>query len=103
MYSDKDAINQVLYNICDNAVKFSREGGRYKITIKDEGAKVTVRVYNEGEGIPNEDLPYVFDRFYKSDKSRGLDKTGVGLGLYICKTIMDNLGEDISVSGVHGE
>ena len=103
VYSDKDAINQVLYNICDNAVKFSREGGRYKITIKDEGAKVTVRVYNEGEGIPNEDLPYVFDRFYKSDKSRGLDKTGVGLGLYICKTIMDNLGEDISVSGVHGE
>lgn len=103
VYSDKDAINQVLYNICDNAVKFSKEGGRYKITIKDEGAKVSVCVYNEGEGIPNEDLPYVFDRFYKSDKSRGLDKTGVGLGLYICKTIMDNLSEDISVAGVHGE
>ena len=103
VYSDKDAINQVLYNICDNAVKFSKEGGKYKITVKDEGAKVTVRVYNEGEGIPNEDLPYVFDRFYKSDKSRGLDKTGVGLGLYICRTIMDNLGEDISVAGIYGE
>ncbi len=101
--SDKDAINQVLYNLCDNAVKFSKEGGKYKITIKEEGAKVTVRVYNEGEGIPNEDLPYVFDRFYKSDKSRGLDKTGVGLGLYICRTIMDNLGEDISVTGTYGE
>lgn len=103
VFSDKDAINQVLYNICDNAVKFSNEGGKYKITIKDEGAKVTVRVYNEGEGIPNEDLPYVFDRFYKSDKSRGLDKTGVGLGLYICRTIMDNLGENISVVGTYGE
>jgi len=103
VFSDKDAINQVLYNICDNAVKFSKEGGKYKITIKDEGAKVTVRVYNEGEGIPNEDLPYVFDRFYKSDKSRGLDKTGVGLGLYICRTIMDNLGENISVVGTYGE
>ena len=103
VFSDKDAINQVLYNICDNAVKFSREGGKYRITIRDEGAKVSVRVYNEGEGIPNEDLPYVFDRFYKSDKSRGLDKTGVGLGLYICRTIMDNLGEDISVSGSYGE
>ena len=103
VFSDKDAINQVLYNICDNAVKFSKEGGKYKITIKDEGAKVTVRVYNEGEGIPNEDQPYVFDRFYKSDKSRGLDKTGVGLGLYICRTIMDNLGENISVVGTYGE
>ena len=103
VYSDKDAINQVLYNICDNAVKFSKEGGKYRITIKEESAKVKVCVYNEGEGIPNEDLPYVFDRFYKSDKSRGLDKTGVGLGLYICRTIMDNLGEDISVEGSYGE
>ena len=102
VFSDKDAINQVLYNICDNAVKFSREGGKYRISIKEEQSKVSVKVYNEGEGIPNEDLPYVFDRFYKSDKSRGLDKTGVGLGLYICKTIMDNLGEDIFVDGVHG-
>ncbi|MBR6744096.1 MAG: HAMP domain-containing histidine kinase, partial [Clostridia bacterium] len=103
VFSDKDAINQVLYNICDNAVKFSKDGGKYKITIREEFSKVKVTVFNEGEGIPNEDLPYVFDRFYKSDKSRGLDKTGVGLGLYICKTIMDNLGENISVEGVHGE
>ena len=103
VFSDKDAINQVLYNICDNAVKFSKDGGKYKISIKEESSKVTVKVFNEGEGIPNEDLPYVFDRFYKSDKSRGLDKTGVGLGLYICRTIMDNLGENISVEGVHGE
>jgi signal transduction histidine kinase len=103
VFSDKDAINQVLYNICDNAVKFSKDGGKYKIAIKEELSKVTVKVYNEGEGIPNEDLPYVFDRFYKSDKSRRLDKTGVGLGLYICKTIMDNLGEDISVEGTYGE
>ena len=103
VYSDKDAINQVLYNICDNAVKFSKEGGRYRISIQEEQNKVVVKVYNEGIGIPAEDLPHVFDRFYKGDKSRGLDKTGVGLGLYICKTIMDNLGEDISVSSRQGE
>ena len=103
VFSDKDAINQVLYNICDNAVKFSREGGKYKISLFEEGNKITVKVYNEGAGIPEEDLPYVFDRFYKSDKSRGLDKTGVGLGLYICKTIMDNLEENISVSSIHNE
>ena len=103
VFSDKDAINQVLYNICDNAVKFSKEGGRFSITLTENAHKITVKVYNEGVGIPAEDVPHVFDRFYKSDKSRGLDKTGVGLGLYICKTIMDNLGEDISVSSVHHE
>ena len=102
VYSDKDAINQVLYNICDNAVKFSREGGKYKIALTEDTCKVTIKIYNEGVGIPKEDLPHIFDRFYKTDKSRGLDKTGVGLGLYICKTIMDNLGEKISVSSEYG-
>jgi signal transduction histidine kinase len=101
--SDKDAINQVLYNICENAVKFSTEGGKYIIDIVEGNEKVLVSVYNEGIGIPKEDLPHVFDRFYKSDKSRGLDKSGVGLGLYIAKTIMDNLGESISVSSESGK
>ncbi|MBR5870089.1 MAG: sensor histidine kinase, partial [Clostridia bacterium] len=55
------------------------------------------------QGIPEDELPYVFDRFYKSDKSRGLDKTGVGLGLYITKTIMDAHNEEIWVKSVWGE
>lgn len=103
IFSDKDAINQVLYNLCDNAVKFSNEGGKYRISISETISHVIVKIYNEGAGIAEEDLPHVFDRFYKSDKSRGLDKTGVGLGLYICKTIMDNLGETISVSSRQNE
>ena len=103
VYSDKDAVYQVLYNLCENAVKFSRDGGIYRITIKEVGDKVSVSVFDEGVGISKEDLPNVFDRFYKSDKSRGLDRTGVGLGLYIVKTIMDNLGEQISVDSVQGE
>lgn len=103
VYSDKDAINQVLYNLCDNAVKFAREGGQYRITISEAQNRVLVKVYNEGEGIAAADVPHIFDRFYKSDKSRGLDKTGVGLGLYICKAIMDNLGESISVRSTEGE
>jgi signal transduction histidine kinase len=103
VYSDKDAINQVIYNICENAVKFSSEGGKYRITISDEGGFVRVSVYNEGVGISPEDLPHIFERFYKSDKSRGLDKTGVGLGLYICSTIMDHLGEKIYVESEHGK
>ncbi len=101
--ADKDAIHQILYNICDNAVKFSREGGKYKIDITSKDKKVHVSVYNDGEGIPKEDLPFVFERFYKTDKSRGLDKTGVGLGLYISKTIIDAHGESISVQSEKGK
>lgn len=103
VYADRDAIYQILYNICDNAVKFSREGGRYKISILERDKKVYISVFNEGEGIPAEELPFVFERFYKSDKSRGLDKTGVGLGLYIAKTIIDAHEEEIWVKSVHGE
>ena len=101
--SDKDAINQVLYNICDNAVKFSRQGAKFIIDIKELYDKVSISVYNEGDGIAKEDLPNVFDRFYKSDKSRGLDKKGVGLGLYIAKTIIDNLGGEIHVNSEQGK
>lgn len=100
---DSDAIHQILYNICDNAIKFSCEGGAYRINLREMNKKVYVSVYNEGQGIPADDLPHIFDRFYKSDKSRGLDKTGVGLGMYISKTIIDAHGETISVSSKQGE
>ncbi len=103
-YGDKDAIHQVLYNLCDNAQKFSRVGGIYRIGIHAVGRDVIeVTVYNEGCGIPEEDLPYVFDRFYKSDKSRGLDKVGVGLGLYIVKTILEAQHQKIEVKSVQNE
>ena len=101
--ADRDAIHQILYNICDNAIKFSKEGGRYEIGIHEKAGKVTVSVYNEGEGIEAEDLPFVFDRFYKTDKSRGLDKTGVGLGLYIARTIIEAHKEKIWVESEHGK
>ncbi len=101
--ADRDAIYQILYNICDNGVKFSKEGGKYRIRIFCREKKTFVSVYNEGVGIPEGDLPHIFDRFYKSDKSRGLDKTGVGLGLYIAKTIMDAHHEEIWVKSRYGE
>lgn len=103
VYADRDAIYQILYNICDNAVKFSREGGKYKISILAKERKVYVSVFNEGIGIPENELPFVFERFYKSDKSRGLDKTGVGLGLYIAKTIIAAHDEEIWVKSVYGQ
>ncbi|MBR2459657.1 MAG: HAMP domain-containing histidine kinase [Clostridia bacterium] len=104
-YADKDAIHQVFYNLCDNAVKFSREKGLLKIgvTQREKDRKIIVSVYNEGVGIPSEDIPFVFERFYKTDKSRGLDKTGVGLGLYISRTIMNAHGEEIHVESSQGD
>jgi len=101
--ADRDAIHQILYNICDNAIKFSREGGRYEIGIHEKAGKIIVSIYNEGEGIMADDLPFVFDRFYKSDKSRGLDKTGVGLGLYIARTIIEAHKEKIWVESEYGK
>ena len=101
--ADMDSIHQVLYNLCDNAVKFSRDGGIYRVGVHVKNKKAHVSVYNEGQGIPEDDLPFVFERFYKSDKSRGLDKTGVGLGLYITKTIIDAHRETITVDSKLGE
>ena len=103
VWADRDAIYQILYNICDNAVKFSRDGGKYRIRIIEREKKVFVSVYNEGEGIKAEDVPHVFERFYKGDKSRGLDKTGTGLGLYIAKSIIDAHNEEIWVKSKYGE
>ena len=101
--ADRDAIYQILYNICDNGIKFARDGGKYRVSITQRGGKDYVSVYDEGIGIPEEDLPHVFDRFYKGDKSRGMDKTGVGLGMYISKTIIDAHKEEIWVNSVYGE
>ncbi len=102
--ADRDAIYQILYNICDNAVKFSSEKAVLRVTImRYKEKKLLVSVYNEGQGIPPEDVPFVFERFYKSDKSRGLDKTGVGLGLFIAKTIILAHHQDIWVKSQYGK
>ena len=101
--ADVDAIHQVLYNLCDNAIKFSKPGGKYILSIHETGGKITVSVFNEGDGISPEDLPYVFDRFFKSDKSRGLDKTGTGLGLYISRIIIEAHDEQIRVESEYGK
>ena len=99
VYADSDAVHQILYNLLENAIKFSPEKGLIKIIINDDDKeKARISVYNTGEGIPSEDIPFVFDRTFKSDRSRGLDKTGFGLGLFIVKTIIDAHGEKIQVT-----
>lgn len=102
--ADADALHQIIYNLCENAIKFSREEGLLRISLRrTEKKKISIEIFNEGVGIAKEDLPYVFDRFYKSDKSRGLDKNGVGLGLFIVKSIVDAHEGFIAVESEEGK
>ncbi len=99
----RDAISQVIYNLIDNAVKFCPENGLLGLKITTGASKIYISVENEGETIPPEELPLVFDRFHKLDKSRSQNREGWGLGLYIVKTIVCSHGEDISVTSMEGK
>ena len=87
--ADKDMINQVVYNLIDNAVKFTPEGGYIEVSSKSDIEKVIIKIRNSGKGIPSEELDKIFERFYKIDKSRSYDVKGAGMGLYIVKTIIE--------------
>ena len=101
--ADPDAITQVVYNLIDNAVKFCPEGGRLGLKIaQTTSGKYLVSVSNTGPTIPADELPLVFDRFHKTDKSRSVDRDGWGLGLYIVKTIILSHEEDIYVTSRDG-
>ncbi len=100
--ADKDAITQVIYNLLDNAVKFARVGSCLTLRLYKDGKKAYVSIKDEGETIPPDDLPFIFDRFHKSDRSRSLDKDGVGLGLYLVKSIINSHDEDIAVRSEDG-
>ena len=100
--ADKDAITQVIYNLLDNAVKFARVGSCLTLRLYKDNGKAYVSIKDEGETIPPDDLPFIFDRFHKSDRSRSLDKDGVGLGLYLVKSIINSHDEDIAVRSEEG-
>lgn len=100
--ADADSITQVIYNLMDNAVKFCQQGGTLGLKIQPEDKKIFVSVSNTGLTIPENELSRIFDRFHKTDKSRSVDHDGVGLGLYIVKTIICSHGEDISVTSRNG-
>ena len=103
VYGDQDLLHQVIYNLVENAVKFTNQGGYIKLQISDGIDRTSVVIENSGPGISPEELPMIFDRFYKTDKSRSRDKNGMGLGLYIVRTIIKLHGGDITVSSVMDE
>mgnify|MGYP000813360839 CR=1 FL=1 len=101
--ADADKIKMVLTNLIDNAVKFTYKGGTITITTKTKGGEVLVSVHNTGVGIPEEQQKIIFERLYKVDKSRSINKEGTGIGLYIVKSMLAAHGKDIKVSSVEGE
>ncbi|MDR3311381.1 MAG: HAMP domain-containing histidine kinase [Oscillospiraceae bacterium] len=99
---DADSVTQVVFNLLDNAVKFARAGSVLRIALWKREQRVFVSVEDEGETIPEDEMPLIFDRFHKVDRSRGVNKDGAGLGLYIVKNILDHLHEDIFVESADG-
>jgi signal transduction histidine kinase len=95
---DRDMLTQVFYNLTDNAVKFTPQGERLEFTAKQEKSSFVFRLRNTGVGVSSEDLARIFERFYKTDKSRSYDVKGAGLGLYLAQTIVKMHGGTISAA-----
>ncbi|MBM7705490.1 two-component system sensor histidine kinase ResE [Chryseomicrobium aureum] len=89
IYADEDRIEQVLTNLLENALRHTEPGGQVNVAVKETQSTIQIEIQDSGYGIPAEDLPYVFERFYKADKSRTRGKGGTGLGLAIAKNIID--------------
>ncbi|NLL91232.1 MAG: HAMP domain-containing histidine kinase [Ruminococcaceae bacterium] len=95
---DPDLLHLIIYNLIDNAIKFTPRDGFISITVKRAAEYTRICVCNSSLGIPSEDIPHLFERFYKGDKSRSIDKSGTGLGLYIVKTLVTMMHGDISLT-----
>ncbi len=100
--ANEDALYQVVYNLTDNALKFSENDSHIDLLVSERGNTVSFSVKNYGAEIPNSQLPYVFDRFHKADSSRSKDKSGLGLGLYIAKTIISKHNGKIHAKSLDG-
>lgn len=100
---DPDMIHQVLYNLIENAVKFTPDGGYIALKMEKQPGKTYMAIRNSGPGIAPDEVEMVFDRFYKTDRSRNKDKTGMGLGLYIVRTIIRQHGGEITASSIPGD
>ncbi len=103
VYGDKDLLHQVIYNLIENAVKFTNEGGYIEFNIIESLERFDFIIKNSGIGIKTSEIEHVFERFYKTDKSRSKDKKGLGLGLYLVRSIIRLHGGDISAKSNEGE
>lgn len=100
--ADRDRIIQVLTNLLENAIKYSNDNGQIEVTTYTKGEKIYISIFNSGENISKEDLNNIWDRFYKSDKSR-TNKVSTGLGLPIVRLILSQHNEDVWVNNIEGK
>ena len=103
MYADRSKLNQVIYNLMENAVKYTQAGGAVKVTLTRQGRDAHLTVTDNGPGIPKENLPHIFDRFYRVDKARSREKGGTGLGLSIVHQLVLLHGGSIRVESEEGK
>ena len=102
VWGEPDSVTQVCYNLLDNAAKFAASGTVISIQVTKKDGKAITKIRNLGATIPSDELPLLFERFHKADSSRSMDREGVGLGLYIVKTILGNLKVTINVTSEDG-
>ncbi len=103
MYADKAKLQQVVYNLMENAVKYTPKNGWVKVSLARVGRDAVLTVTDSGNGIPKESLPHVFDRFYRVDKARGRESGGTGLGLSIVQQYVNLHGGNVSVTSEEGQ
>ena len=103
IWADPDKFAQVLGNLLSNALRFTRSGGAVSVTIQPTDGSVSFAVEDNGIGIPAEDLPHVFERFYRVDKSRSQSGGGSGIGLAVAKALTDQMGGSIGVESQPGK
>ncbi len=103
VHADKHYIGQVLMNLISNSITYGRDGGRTQVTFRDALDRVTVEVSDNGIGIPEENQPRIFERFYRTDAARSREHGGTGLGLAIVKHIVEAHGERITLRSAPGE
>ncbi|MGE5583519.1 MAG: sensor histidine kinase [Bacillota bacterium] len=103
LFADRDKISQVLINLVANSIKFTPAGGEIAVSVEKKGADVQLKVKDNGSGIHPDDLPYIFERFYRADKSRNRSTGGSGIGLTITKAIVEAHGGKIAVNSRPGE
>ena len=98
VFADKEKIRQVLTNLISNAIKYGKQGGEVVASVyKTDGKRILIEITDDGVGIPEAELPRVFERFYRTEAGRSMDLTGSGLGLSICKHILEAHGQSIHV------
>src|SRR5262249_54851631 len=99
---DAHHLRRLLFNLLDNAIKFTTPGGNIRVDIEHSGGRALLSVADTGIGIPAEHLPHVFDRFYRVDPARGQEASGAGLGLAICRSIAEAHGGSIRLDSTPG-